>query len=728
LQHSHNPVDWYPWGSEAFERARREKKPIFLSIGYSTCYWCHVMERESFESAAVAAVMNEHFVCIKLDREERPDVDQLYMTAVQVQTHHGGWPMNVFLTPQLEYFYGGTYFPPTDLPGRTGFVSVLRAIHDAWENRNAEVARAAAQFTRILQQVEVASNTQTAHSLQPNAIAQMVMRSASDFDAQNGGFGRAPKFPRQTLLQLILAATIPESPVARELGEQAGILEQRVRATLDAMMYGGIRDQLGGAFHRYSTDAQWLVPHFEIMLYDNALLASVYLTAASRFREPRYEVVARELLDFVLAKMRTREGAFSTAIDAEVCAREGLSYLWTQQEVRQVLGSKEEGSNCSAFAHREIDTFCEVFGLTTGPNFADPHYANGQPDANILYVADVEKFHAQFDVLKRMRERLHSARDRREQPMVDLKVITSWNALMIRVLAEAGSTLSEARYLHAAEAAARFILDNHLTSEGQLRRTSRDGISKHAGVLEDYACLAEALLVLARLTGNPNWKGSAQRLVDEMLRRLHDDDGGFFFTDRNADDLIVRQKSGTDNPLPSGNAVAAQVLLKLGKRDDAQRVVAAFDSKLHSQAEAMSAMLAVSIELCGSSQFLPTQGAAAHAPPIDEGQIVSVTCTRRSATLLALTVRIAPGWHIATQVAQPGVAPTVVTLSHDPTATVRFPPPTETGAFGNSYSGEIQVEIETTIAEGELILNYQSCNATRCRGVERAFAPVPEQR
>ena len=320
LQHQHNPVDWYAWGPEAFEAARSQDKPIFLSVGYSTCYWCHVMERQSFENEAIAAEMNRLFINIKVDREERPDVDQLYMTAVQVLTRHGGWPMSVFLLPDLRPFYGGTYFPPTDMHGRPGFPTVLRALEDAYRNRRSDVEQSAAQLKDILEQLAQPAPPERAVTIDQDFINRLIDRSTSDYEPNFGGFGDAPKFPRETLLETLLVhhANHPDERLAHQ-----------IRHTLDAMSRGGIRDHLGGAFHRYSTDAKWLVPHFEIMLYDNAMLAWIYVEASRQFNEPRYAQIARDIFWFVNEEMTSPDGAFYTALDAEVDALEGGSYLWT---------------------------------------------------------------------------------------------------------------------------------------------------------------------------------------------------------------------------------------------------------------------------------------------------------------------------------------------------------------------------------------------------------------
>ena len=532
LQHAHNPVDWYPWGPEAFERARREEKPIFLSVGYSTCYWCHVMERQSFENESVAAVMNELFVNIKVDREERPDVDQLYMTGVQVQTHHGGWPMSVFLTPDREYFYGGTYFPPTDSYGRPGFVTLLRAIDDAWRNRREEVLASAAHFTQVLQRLAVAPRPSGPVTLDAPRLARLLDRCMSDYDPAHGGFGAAPKFPRQTLLELLLrASTAPalESQIARQKSQ----IQRRLHHALDAMANGGIRDQLGGAFHRYSTDARWLVPHFEIMLYDNAMLGQIYAEASRALDEPAFGEVARGVFDAMLHDFASPDGAFFTALDAEVDAHEGDPYLWTAVEVNDALGATDAA------------LFNRVYGLDQGPNFADPHAADKSgPYANVLYVADRSAAVEHARALTTLRQRLLDIRRRRKQPMLDTKIITAWNGLMIRALCVGGAALQEQRYVVAAARAAAWLLEHHRTPDGGLARTSRNGRIGGNGFLDDYASLAEAMLDLHDVTGEARWRQAAEGIAAQMMRRFHDDaGGGFYFSDASATDLVVRQKT-----------------------------------------------------------------------------------------------------------------------------------------------------------------------------------------
>ncbi|HTL27787.1 MAG TPA: thioredoxin domain-containing protein, partial [Tepidisphaeraceae bacterium] len=561
LQHAHNPVDWYPWGEEAFAAARSQNKPIFLSVGYSTCYWCHVMERQSFENEAIAAVMNEKFINIKVDREERPDVDQLYMTAVQVLTRHGGWPMSVFLLPDLRPFYGGTYFPPDDAHGRPGFPTLLRAIEDAYRNRGSEVNQTATQLVNILQQMAEPAAPSSPITIDDRFVEALVERSISDYEPVYGGFGGAPKFPRETLLEMLLVHQ-------RHFPGETRM--KKILHTLDAMATGGIRDHLGGGFHRYSTDAKWLVPHFEIMLYDNAMLAWCYVEAHRQTGEARDARIAREIFRFILRDMISPDGAFYTALDAEVDSQEGLNYLWTAEQVRRTL-TDEPGKGMGApFSEADAELFLKTYGLDLGPNFADPHHGTGRPDKNILYLPGGVGSDEDSE-LERMRGLLFEERAKRKQPLLDTKVITSWNALMIRSLAYGGQILKEPRYTAAASKAAEFLLNRHRTRDGGLYRTSRDGIAKYNGFIDDYAYLAQALLALHEATDDAKWRDHANEIMNATRKRFGDmRRGAFYFSEEGSADLIVRQKVASDSPLPSGNATAAMALLELGDLDAAR--------------------------------------------------------------------------------------------------------------------------------------------------------------
>ena len=698
LQHQHNPVDWYAWGPEAFAVAKEQNKPIFLSVGYSTCYWCHVMERQSFENETVAAEMNRRFINIKVDREERPDVDQLYMIAVQVLTRHGGWPMSVFLTPDLRPFYGGTYFPPQDMHGRPGFVTVLRGIEDGYRNRPDDVEQTANQLVNILRDMSQPEGAPRAMTIDAGAIEKMIDRSTTDYDPTFGGFGGAPKFPRETLLELLLQS-------------QIGNRESQIQHTLAAMARGGIRDQLGGGFHRYSTDAQWLVPHFEIMLYDNAMLGWCYAEASSQWREPFYEQVARELFDFVLREMTSPEGAFYTAFDAEVDAQEGLSYLWTADEIEEALGDDD------------AELFNKVYGVDQGPNFADPHHGHGAPDKSILFLADLELYEKNRARIDAMRAKLKSIRDQRKQPLLDTKIITSWNALMIRALAHAGKVLNEVRYTHAAATAVDFLLGKHRTEDGGLYRTSRDGKAKYNAFLDDYAFLAQALLALDR-------RDDAAALAKTMLDRFGDSDaGGLFFSHRNATDLIVRQKTASDSPLPSGNAVAAMALLELDQPDEALRILKTFAPQLERAAEGMSSMVQAAADYARRHGPIEVPASAdprgaeriASTEQIAAG-VVGLRAAMRTPTTMEVRIDILDGFHINAHDAAKDFIATSLAVTGATVKKIDYPPGEEKRfAFADSairvYEGSIAIAVEFTHPPaGKLALNltYQACDDSTC--------------
>jgi hypothetical protein len=726
LQHAHNPVDWHPWGPEALEKAKREDKPIFLSVGYSTCYWCHVMERQCFEDEAIAAEMNRLFVNIKVDREERPDVDQLYMTAVQLITRHGGWPMSVWLTPDLRPFYGGTYFPPAN------FVGYLRALEDAYRNRRDEVHKSADQIVAIIQGLARPGAPDQPLTVDLPLIARLVQRSTLDYDSRHGGFGGAPKFPRETLLELLLVHLDFPKPQPFD-----ATLRSQFNHTLDAMADGGIRDQLGGAFHRYATDARWLVPHFEIMLYDNAMLGWAYAESYRQTRQERHAQVAREVFDFILREMTAPSGAFYTAFDAEVDAQEGLSYLWTAAEIESLLGPDD------------AKLFDHVYGVDRGPNFADPHHGTGTPDKNILYLpqsfedAAKELGHSPQqlrDRLAPMRQKLYEARRNRKQPLLDTKVITSWNALMIRALAHGGKVLGERRYVDAAARAAEFLLSRH-QREGVLYRTSRESEPKYRGFLDDYAFLAQALLALHAATGEAHWKQQAAAVALSMVQKFVDDEaGGFFFTDREATDLIVRQKTAQDSPLPSGNAVAILALLELGQVQGAIGALATFAQQLADQAESMSAMVqAALMYLRRGDPF--TVSASPEATPADRpaspqeiaAGVVSVEPHWISAAELHLVLKILPPFHInANNPASTDVPLIPTRLAIDvPVASVEYPPGEEQAfAFSSTpirvYTGTVKFLVRfpnplKPESRLRMSLSYQACDESAC------FPPATKQ-
>jgi len=543
LQHAHNPVDWHPWSEEALRRAKREDKPILLSIGYFACHWCHVMERESFENEEIADIMNKHFVCIKVDREERPDLDEIYMRAVQMMTGSGGWPLNVFLTPDLKPFYGGTYFPPEDKSGRPGFKRVLLAVAEAYRNRRKEIEQNAGRVLEALK-----SSTQVSEAvpeeLSVDLINEAVRELSQLFDPAWGGFGEAPKFPRSPAVRLLLRH------YSRTHNEDS---LHMATMTLEKMAGGGIYDQLGGGFHRYSVDREWLVPHFEKMLYDNAQLGVAYLEAFQLTKRPLFSRVVRETLDYVLREMTDDGGGFYSTQDADTEGVEGKYYVWRLDEIEGVLSAEDAG------------LFCQYYGITKSGNFEG---------ANILHISTrFEDFAGKTHIvphelqrrLGEMRRQLSAARKRRPPPGVDDKILVSWNGLMISTFAYGYQVLGEERYRHAAVRAADFIL-THVRSEEELLHAYRAGHSHVKGYLDDHAFLLQGLLDLYETTFDSRSIQHAQSLAQQMLRQFWDAKaGGFYFTQGGNTDLILRTKRAADGAMPSGNAVAAHALLRLAK-------------------------------------------------------------------------------------------------------------------------------------------------------------------
>ncbi|HWO83288.1 MAG TPA: thioredoxin domain-containing protein [Solirubrobacterales bacterium] len=523
LQHQDNPVDWYPWGPEALERAREEDRPILLSVGYSACHWCHVMERESFEDPETAAYMNEHFVPIKVDREERPDVDAIYMEAVQTITGHGGWPMTVFLDPDGVPFYGGTYFPPDESRGMPSFRMVMEAVLHAFETQREEI-REKAPLARA--RLGAIGEVEPRDLPGGADLEEAVRRLLGAVDRRNGGFGGAPKFPPASSLELLMAR-----------GET-----EVVELTLDRMLAGGIYDQLGGGFARYSVDAVWLVPHFEKMLYDNALLARAYLHGWQLLGHERYRRVCEETLDWMLREMRGAEGGFYSALDADSEGEEGKFYVWTAAEIREVLGEAAE-------------PVIEHYGVSERGNFEG---------SNVLHLAGGAEAPEPAG-LAESRRALFEAREKRVHPGLDDKRLTSWNALAIAALADAGAVLGGEDYLDAARGCAEFVLGRLRDGDGRLLRTYKDGRAHLNAYLEDHAFLLEALLALYEASFEERWFAEARSLAETTIERFGDPErGGFYSTSSDHEELIARRKEVGDHPIPSGNSSAAMGLLRLG--------------------------------------------------------------------------------------------------------------------------------------------------------------------
>lgn len=529
LQHAHNPVDWYPWGDEAFVQAKAEDKPVLVSIGYSACHWCHVMEHESFEDEATAVIMNEHFINIKVDMEERPDVDQIYMNFVQLTTGRGGWPMNVFMMPDKKPFFGGTYFPPSSRYGMPSWQQILSSISEAFRLRRDELETSANDIIGELRRLSIveASTGGLSTDLLDGAFGSYIRT----FDTVNGGFGGAPKFPAAMSLEFLLR-------YHKRTGEDPALAV--VTHTLDKMANGGIYDQLGGGFHRYAVDAIWLVPHFEKMLYDNAQLIRVYLHAYQVTGNEFYKRIAVETLDYIRREMLDESGGFYSTQDADSEGEEGKFFVWTPEQIAEVLGEDEAAE------------FCAFYDVTASGNFEG---------ANILNVKNSVAIAPGSD----SRAKLFAEREKRIKPGRDEKVLTAWNGLMLAAFADAAAVLGNEEYLLVAKRNAEFIR-TELQKDGRLLRTWKEGAAKLNGYVEDYANVADGLIVLYQVSGDVNYLVEARRLADLMITEFWDEEnGGFFFTSNDHEELIVRNKDFYDNATPSGNSVAADVLLRLAK-------------------------------------------------------------------------------------------------------------------------------------------------------------------
>lgn len=544
LQHAENPVDWYPWGEEAFEKARRENKPILLSIGYSACHWCHVMAHESFENEAIAQLMNEHFVNIKVDREERPDLDQIYMNAVQMMTHHGGWPMTVFLTPDGVPFYGGTYYPPQDRYNIPGFPRILLGVAEAYKERQDDIRETGASLITELRRLSETSGSD--HPIEPELLDAAYAGMIRNYDTVNGGFGGAPKFPSAMALEFLLRT------YARTGNRDA---LQMVGHTCRKMAEGGIYDQIGGGFHRYSTDSKWLVPHFEKMLYDNALLSRLYLHYFQVSDDQSARATVEGILDYVLREMTHPEGGFYSTQDADSEGHEGKFFVWEIKEIRDALGDIAAAR------------FCDYYNITEAGNFEGkniPNVTRRLEDVAVAHHISVAELQASLDESKRI---LFDLREKRIKPDRDEKILTAWNGLMMASFAEAGVVLNRTDYTAAARRNAEFMILN-LRQDGMLLRTWKDGRAKFNAYLEDYAFLAEGLLTLFETTGEFRWLTKSLALTVQMVAEFWDEDAGaFFFTGKSHENLIVRSKDFFDNATPSGNSVAAMLLLRLAILD-----------------------------------------------------------------------------------------------------------------------------------------------------------------
>ncbi len=713
LLHKHNPVDWYPWGPEALERARAEDKPIFLSVGYSTCYWCHVMERESFSSPAIAERMNRDFVNIKLDREERPDLDEIYMSATQILSGQGGWPNSVFLTPELKPYYAGTYFPPEDRYGRPGFPTLLRDLAEAWRSRRDDVLEQGEEMMRAMRHYLEERAAPIPEPPPAGSVGRAFDSLAKRFDAAHGGFGGAPKFPSPSNLYFLA-----------ELAESRPEAARLLTATLDAMARGGIYDQLGGGFHRYATDAAWRVPHFEKMLYDNGFLLELYAREHARTGDPQAARVVRQTVNWLGREMTSPEGAFWSAIDAETHGHEGAFYVWSPEDLREVLGEED-----AAF-------LAPLLGYEGAPFFEGSHYVLHLPER--IEAAAARRRMPADQLLREIdagRRKLFLARAERQRPATDDKVLADWNGIVIAGLAVAGRLLGEPSWVERAARAAGFLLRTLRSPEGTLLHAWRAGQGKVPALLGDYAFLVRGLLELHEATGEERWLAESVRLTREQIARLRAPDGGFYVAGESAD-LLFRSKEVFDGAAPSANAIAALNLLALaertgedGFREEAAESLRAFGQIVVSYPDAVR-MLAVALRRwhggVGGEEEAPPAGAFGAALGLAaeaERQVVArltLGAEREDGWRpFALALSIAEGWHIN---ANPASAEELAATSVAPrTGEIRgisYPDPEPMGMVGQEevlavYTGSVTFTGEIRGGD-EVLLTYQPCDESRC--------------
>ncbi len=715
LLHAENPVDWYPWGEEAFARARADDKPIFLSVGYSTCYWCHVMERECFSDAEIARQMNEGFVAIKLDREERPDLDEIYMAATQLITRSGGWPNSLFLTHDLKPFFAGTYFPPRDAMGRPGFPRVLASLREAWGLRRSEVLHQAGTIAEAMG--EHLSAVATGPLPVPDAsLAESAQGALSArFDATWGGFTRAPKFPSPSNLDFLVERAADGE--AREM----------LVTTLDHMARGGIHDQLAGGFHRYSTDAEWLVPHFEKMLYDNASLARLYAETDRLAPGNGFAAVARATLDFVLAELTGPEGGFLSAIDAETDGHEGAYYTWTAGELKEALTPNDHV------------LLAAVYGFDGPPNFEDDRYVLHLPEP--LAERARASGWAEDELRRRLdpgRRALLAARSRMKRPLVDDKVLTDWNGLMVGAMARAGELLAEPRYVSAARRAADFLLAKLVEPKsGTLLHAWRGGRAHIPAFLDDYAFLIEGLLRLHGATGEAPYLGEAVRLQAEQERRLGDSAAGGYFAAGEDPRLLFRAKPAYDGAVASGNGIAVLNLLELAGRtgrasfrERAEAALGAFAEGMETAALAHVTLLRALPRLVGAPA--PKPSASAPPPPAASGidledearDVVEVGGRLGAGTEewrpFAVELKIRKGWHLNAHPAGASLVPTTIVPVLGKLRGLRYPEGEPFGPASDAtlvYRGQVRLEGEIDHQGGgapAVELAYQACDDARC--------------
>jgi uncharacterized protein YyaL (SSP411 family) len=708
--HASNPVEWYPWGEEAFARARAESKPVFLSVGYSTCYWCHVMEREVFSDPEIAAYMNRWFVNVKVDREERPDIDEVYMTATRLlRRGGGGWPNSLFLTPGGEPFYAGTYFPPIDAPGRPGFPRVLRSIVESWKENRLELQRSARRVTEaIARERESTASVALPHA--PELMWRARDELARGFEPEHGGFSPRIKFPRPSALDLLLELDrTGDDPETRRL----------LVVTLDEMALGGIYDHLGGGFHRYSTEPTWSIPHFEKMLYDNAQLVSVYARAWRQTRRELYRHVAEDVVRYLAAEMRHPEGAFYSAQDAEVGHEEGASYVWSRDEIEAVLGA---GASASFFEVYELAPMRE-------------HPGKGvlrvrlplEPQLEAAGVAEPAALLARH---ASSRERLLEARGRRPQPLRDDKVLVAWNGLAIRGMVDAGQALDRPDLIELAAVSARFLLERLRSDDGGLFRSYSFGQARERGVLDDYAYLIDGLLALWEATGEPEWLEAARDLADQMLARFEDPLVGGFYLAEADHDLIVRPRRALDGALPSGNGVAVQALRELAQQTGdtrysgaAERTVSALSEDLSRYPSSLSSLV-VALHAPAAARVSASGRPPAQRPSRlpRSADHVRVELRARDGGLV-VELEIDAGWHVnANPASLAFLVPTTLALEGAEAAEPVYPSgvdfrPEFAPVTLRVYAGRVEIPVRLGAGAPEVravSVRYQACDDRSC--------------
>ena len=754
LLHQHNPVDWYEWGDEALERARREDRPIFLSVGYSTCYWCHVMERESFSNERIAALMNESFVNIKLDREERPELDEIYMTATQVLTGRGGWPNSVFLTPGLEPFFAGTYFPPTDRPGLPGFPAVLRSMKEAWRDRRGDIETQAESVVSAVRQHlggQITRETSAPGPPGPEPARRSLQELGRTFDPQWGGFGSAPKFPTPSNLFLLL-----EFGAAGQVGRRADD-ELNARAaemlgeTLDQMARGGIYDQLGGGFHRYATDREWKIPHFEKMLYDNGLLLEVYARHFGLTADPQSARVLRQTADFLSRELTSDEGAFWSALDAETGGAEGAFHVWTRQELRRTLGEEDFGF------------LAPLYGFDGKPFFEGEHYVLHLPERLDRQAKRRRTSESELTAeLEPLRRRLFEARAERPHPLTDDKILVDWNGTVIAGLALAGSVLGDESMIDRAVAAADFILERLRSRGGRLLHAWRRGAGEIEAFLGDYVFLVRGLLALGRATGEEKWRDVAAEMTREQIERLADEEGGFYASESRAD-VLVRSKDLFDGAMPAANSIAVLNLLELAAGDEqgpwadladrALRAAGPVVERVPAGARTMAlAALRWSVagsalpsaDVSGANAVTGDPGLGRHDLEDEARGRVQISARAGAADdqgrrPLRVTIEIEPGWHVYAGYQNeetPGwLEPTGLVGENAELDSLAFPVGEELPAAPGRepvliYEGRVEITgrvRDLGDSPHRVRVRYQACDETRCLApVERVVIELDQ--